>query len=241
MEVIILAGGLGTRLNSVVKDVPKCMADVAGHPFLWYLLRYLSRYKVVRVVLALGHLRDVVIDWIDRCAEKYPFSIDYSIEKVPLGTGGAIKNAMEKTTMNDVAVINGDTFYNVDLDALYKMHRLLPSSVTLALKPMRDFDRYGNVKMDTSNNQIWSFEEKKHCEYGLINGGIYVIKKLDDIFGGLNGAFSFETDVLQPLSLKGRVYGMKYNGNFIDIGMPEDYEMAGKLLPKWINFADEIK
>lgn len=223
-EVIILAGGLGTRLRSVVSDVPKCMAPVAGKPFLWYLLKYLSHFDVERVVLSVGYLRDVIIDWIDENGDEFPFGFDYAIETTPLGTGGGIKLALEKCFSNDVIVINGDTFFDVDLDGLYGQHRLYPASITLALKPMGHFERYGNVLVN--NGLITDFEEKKHCEKGLINGGVYVINRLNDMFNGLPERFSFETGVLQPQCVKGNLYGVVQNGYFIDIGIPEDYARA---------------
>lgn len=228
-EVIILAGGLGTRLRDVVKDVPKCMASVAGKPFLWYLLQYLSRYDVEKVVLSVGYLRNVVIDWADEHGSDFPFSIEYAIETEPLGTGGAIKRAMELCRHYDIIVMNGDTFFHVDLDEVYGMHRLYPSSITLALKPMQRFSRYGNVRV--SNGLIMAFEEKKPCDNGLINGGIYVINRLGKVFDGLPDKFSFETEVLQPQCLLGNLYGVVQNGYFIDIGIPEDYERANEEFP----------
>lgn len=233
-EVIILAGGLGTRLRSVVQDVPKCMAPVAGRPFLWYLLKYLSHYNVERVVLSVGYLRDVIIKWIDQFGDEFPFSFDYAIESTPLGTGGGIKLALGKCVNNDVIVLNGDTFFNVDLDELYGQHRLHPSSITLALKPMTDFDRYGNVIVN--NNLIVAFEEKKKCKQGLINGGVYVINKQNDFFNGLQDMFSFETEVLEPQCRLGNLYGVVENGYFIDIGIPEDYERANEELPAFTLF-----
>ena len=229
-EVIILAGGLGTRLRDVVKDVPKCMAPVAGKPFLWYLLKYLSCFDVEKVVLSVGYLRDVIMDWMDENSGEFPFGFDYAMETVPLGTGGGIKLALSKCYKSNVIVLNGDTFFDVDLDGLYGQHRLHPDSITLALKPMEHFDRYGNVLVN--NGLITAFEEKKHCGKGLINGGVYVINRLGDMFNGLPERFSFETDVLQPQCVKGNLYGVVQNGYFIDIGIPEDYARANVELPQ---------
>ena len=229
-EVIILAGGLGTRLRDVVRDVPKCMAPVAGKPFLWYLLKYLSRFDVVRVVLSVGYLRDVVINWVGSHRAEFPFDFDYAIETSPLGTGGGIKLALGKCASQDVVVMNGDTLFNVDIDALYGRHRLFPASITLALKPMRNFSRYGNVVVN--NGLVVRFEEKQYCEAGLINGGVYVINKSESLFAGLPDKFSFETDVLQPQSEHGSVYGVADEGYFIDIGIPEDYARANVDFPK---------
>lgn len=236
MEVIILAGGLGTRLRSEVKDVPKCMAPVAGKPFLWYLLKDLSKYKeVTRVILSVGYLREVIFEWINQVREEFPFEFDYAIEEQPLGTGGGIKLALSKATTNDVIVLNGDTYFAVDLNELMVKHRLYPSSVTLALKPMQDFDRYGRVMIDTVDNRIVEFKEKGSYKEGLINGGIYVVNRLEPIFEGLPERFSFETAVFEPQCKLGKLFGVVQNGYFIDIGIPEDYHKANIEFPHLFN------
>ncbi len=185
MEVIILAGGLGTRLRSVVSEVPKCMAPVADKPFLWYLLKYLTRFDVNRVILSVGYLRDVIFKWIDEVKDEFPFVFDYAVEEEPLGTGGGIKLALSKATTGDVIVLNGDTFFDVNLNELLEAHRLYPSAVTIALKPMREFERYGRVIINEMDNRIVEFKEKECCKEGLINGGVYVINRLEPIFNGL--------------------------------------------------------
>ena len=227
MEVIILAGGLGTRLRSEVKDVPKCMALVAGKPFLWYLLTDLKKYKdVKRVILSVGYLREVIFEWIPTIKDEFPFVFDYAIEEEPLGTGGGIKLALSKSQTNDVVVLNGDTFFAVNLRELMEAHRLYPSAVTLVLKPMQDFERYGRVIIDEVDKRIVEFKEKEYCTKGLINGGVYVINKLEPIFEGLPEKFSFETAVLEPQCKVGKLFGVVQKGYFIDIGIPGDYYKA---------------
>lgn len=226
MEVIILAGGFGTRLRSVVREVPKCMASVAGKPFLWYLLKYLTRYDVSKVILSLGYLRGIVIEWIEEVKDEFPFSFDCAIEEEPLGTGGGIRLALSKASTNDVVVLNGDTFFDVNLNELMEAHRLYPSAVTLALKPMRDFERYGRVFINRVDNRIIAFKEKEYCKEGLINGGVYVINRLEPVFEGHPQKFSFETAVLEPQCKLGNLFGVVQNGYFIDIGIPEDYHKA---------------
>ena len=168
MEVIILAGGLGTRLRSVVSEVPKCMAPIAGKPFLWYILKYLTKYNVSKVILSVGYLREVIFQWIDKVKDDFPFSFDYAIEEEPLGTGGGIKLALEKVKNDDVVVLNGDTFFDVDFDNLLSCHKKGKKSITLALKPMTQFDRYGTVNFNTEDRTITQFNEKQYCEKGLI-------------------------------------------------------------------------
>ena len=227
MEVIILAGGLGTRLRSVVSEVPKCMAPVAGKPFLWYLLKYLTRFEQVdRVILSVGYLREVIFKWIDEVKDEFPFEFDYAVEEEPLGTGGGIKLALSKVRGVDAVVLNGDTFFDVDLKALMGQHRLLPSAITLALKPMKEFDRYGRVVIDTIDNRIEEFKEKEYCEEGMINGGVYAVSRINLPLVELPKKFSFEKDVLEPMTVQHKVYGLIQNGYFIDIGIPEDYQKA---------------
>ena len=228
MEVIILAGGLGTRLRSVVSEVPKCMAPVVGKPFLWYLLKYLTRFDVNRVVLSVGYLREVIFKWIDEVKEEFPFVFDYAIEEEPLGTGGGIKLALGKINDERAFVLNGDTFFDVDLMQLYDAHVIGKKAITLALKPMKNFDRYGTVNMEPISGTILSFNEKQYCEEGLINGGVYVISKDAPIFEGLGSKFSFETAVLEPQCSRQQLLGVVQNGYFIDIGVPVDYMRAQK-------------
>lgn len=226
MEVIILAGGLGTRLRSVVSEVPKCMAPVAGKPFLWYLLKYLTRYDVDRVILSVGYLREVIMAWIDENGKEFPFAFDYAVEEEPLGTGGGIKLALDKANDPYVVVLNGDTFFDVNLDDLTRNHTIGKKAITLALKPMRDFNRYGTVDYDQITGTILAFNEKKECKEGLINGGVYVINRLASIFKQLPTKFSFETAVLEPQCAMSNLLGVVQDGYFIDIGIPEDYNKA---------------
>lgn len=232
MEVIILAGGLGTRLRSVVKDVPKCMAPIAGKPFLWYLLKYLARYDVSRVTLSVGYLREVIFEWIDEVKDAFPFEFDYAVEEEPLGTGGGIKLALSKAKTADVVILNGDTLFDVDLNELMFQHKESQAEVTLALKPMKNFDRYGQVL--TSGSFISKFVEKKQCDEGDINGGVYVIKRGTKLLEGLPTKFSFEKDVLEKNTFSRTLVGFKHNGYFIDIGIPEDYNQAEFELPRLI-------
>ena len=173
-DVVILAGGLGTRLRSVVSDVPKCMAPVGGRPFLDWILKWTGLFDVNRIVLSLGYMSNVVTDWIESEHRFSHVPIDWVIEETPLGTGGGIRLALSKTTTGHAVVLNGDTFFDVNLDALSAYSETSCSPVTVALKPMTDFERYGSVILD-GNGRITSFNEKGYCEKGLINGGVYCI------------------------------------------------------------------
>ena len=144
MEVIILCGGLGTRLRSVVHEIPKCLAPVNGKPFLGYMLDWLSAYSIEHVVFSVGYLKEQIIDFVQ--GQEWPFAYDFAVEETPLGTGGGIRLALSLCRTNQVLVLNGDTFYPVALDRIP-----FDFPITLALKPLKDFDRYGSVSVAASS------------------------------------------------------------------------------------------
>jgi len=223
MESIILAGGLGTRLQGVIGAYPKCMAPVNGRPFLSYLLEYLSAQGCTRAILSLGFKHEVVIEWLQ--TQTLSFPVDFVIETEPLGTGGGIQLAMREAKTANVAVLNGDTMFMVDMKEMMQFHIVNHSATTLALKQMHNFDRYGVVNTDTTNH-VTSFEEKQQRDTGLINGGVYVINK-EQFFGKqLPKQFSFEKHYLEAFVTEQQFYGYKSEAYFIDIGIPVDYTQA---------------
>ncbi|MCL4321330.1 MAG: nucleotidyltransferase family protein [Deltaproteobacteria bacterium] len=251
-QAIILAGGLGTRLKAVIKDIPKPMADIDGKPFLEYLLRFLSAQGIEEVIISCGYKHEVIENYFK--GRFGGLKIYYSIESEPLGTGGAVKKALEfinagnKNADNkkyeDILILNGDTFFNISLKELYGFHKAKNSDLTLALKALKNFDRYGTVKIDY-NNKIKGFEEKKPQKEGFINGGIYLlsvnlINLLLSSKLNLSAVFSFEKDFLEVYyNYKDKdikkgfgLYGLPFDENsyFIDIGIPSDYESAKKEL-----------
>lgn len=221
-EAIVLAGGFGTRLQKVVSEVPKPMAPVAGKPFLQYILDYLIAHKVTHAVLAVGYLRETIIDFF---GDQYQsLKITYSIEDNPLGTGGGILQACNYLNGDNAFVINGDTFFDVDLIELSAYHQTNNALLTVALKKMEKFDRYGTVELG-SDGKITGFLEKKYLDEGLINGGIYCLNK--QVFHPeLPQVFSFEKEILEKEIVNRKIYGLRSEGYFIDIGIPEDYARA---------------
>jgi D-glycero-alpha-D-manno-heptose 1-phosphate guanylyltransferase len=223
MEAIILAGGLGTRLRSVVPDLPKCMAPINGIPFISYLIDHLNKEGITNFVFSLGYKSEAFISLIE---EKLPMkNFTVVIEDEPLGTGGAIKLACEKVKNENVIALNGDSLFKVNLKALMNFHLTNKANCTLALKPMKNFDRYGSVEVDTSN-KIMSFKEKKFVEYGNINGGVYAINIPSFIQLPLTSKFSMEQDYLEKYTKEGFFNGFIQDNYFIDIGIPEDYARA---------------
>jgi D-glycero-alpha-D-manno-heptose 1-phosphate guanylyltransferase len=222
-EAILLAGGLGTRLRDAVPDLPKCMAPVAGRPFLSYVIDYLRMQGVQHLTFSLGYKSEIVEDFLQ---QQYP-TLSYStvIESEPLGTGGAIHLSMQKTTTNDIIVANADTLFEVDIASLLLIHRSLNAACTLALKPMQQFDRYGVVETD-AEGRITSFKEKQWYASGQINGGLYIVNKEQFLQHTFPQQFSFEKDYLEKYCEQDPFYAAIQNGYFIDIGVPEDYSKA---------------
>lgn len=228
-EAIILAGGAGTRLQGVVKNVPKPMADIKGRPFLCYVMDYLLEHDINRILFSVGYKHEIIRDYF---GSRYKnLEIEYVVENEPLGTGGAIKKAMEFVREDDFLILNGDTFFNVDLKKLFLFHLSNVPTLTLSLKPMNNFDRYGTVIIE--GNMVKGFEEKSFRDFGYINGGVYAVNK--GICSYLkqyndNFRFSIEVDFLQKNVNLLKISAFISDGYFIDIGVPEDYEKAQKEL-----------
>ncbi len=219
-EAIILVGGLGTRLRSVVADVPKCMAPVNGIPFINFVISYLKNEGVERFILSLGYKSEVIIEYIEK--EFKNTEIEYVIEKEPLGTGGAVKLACSKVKGSDVLILNGDTLFNIDIKYFADFHNNNKADFSVALKEMKDFNRYGSVEID-NNFAIKAFNEKMFCSKGLINGGVYALKVSPFLQIPFPSAFSFEKDYLEKNIDSKKFYGLPCEYYFIDIGIPEDY------------------
>ena len=225
LEAIILAGGLGTRLRDTVPDLPKPMAPINGKPFLEYQLEWLSKYDIKKIVLSTGFMADKISSYFGNEYNGIP--LEYSIETTPLGTGGAIAYSLQKTSGKNVLVVNGDTWFPINIKDFLSFHKKLKSDISLALKRMTNFSRYGTVDMDKET--ILHFNEKKKCEEGLINGGIYLLNKR--VFDNIDkSTFSFEKEILEKRSESGYIKGMIFDSPFIDIGIPEDNERATHLM-----------
>lgn len=223
MEVIVLAGGLGTRLRSMVPSLPKCLAEINEVPFIKYIIEYLKQNNINRIIFSLGYKSEYVVDYIN----KYNFGIDivYSIEDKPLGTGGAVKKAIILAKSNDIYILNGDTFYDVNLLSFLSFHLKNKSACSISLKPMFNFERYGAVLIN-NNSQIIEFKEKEYCNVGLINGGVIIINV--NYFNNLDlpETFSFEDIFIKKVIEQKRIYGLVNDNYFIDIGIPDDYKRA---------------
>ena len=229
-QAIILAGGLGTRLRLVVPDMPKCMAPVAGRPFIHYVIEHLRKQGVEKFIFSVGYKSDMIIEYINH--QYLPsgnldttLQVQYSVEEEPLGTGGAIKLACSLASEKNVLVVNGDTLFSLDVNKLRVFHQICGADCTLSLKAMQNFDRYGLVEMN-KDYTIASFKEKQHYQSGFINAGVYALNAAKFIREDLPEKFSFEKDWLEKYFDKRRFYGVVQDSYFIDIGIPDDYERA---------------
>ena len=223
MECIVLAGGLGTRLRGAIGDFPKCMAPVNDQPFLHYILNYLQQQSCTRLILSLGYKHEIITEWLR--TQTIPFAIDFVIEYEPLGTGGGIRLALQKAKSQHVYVLNGDTFFKVNLHEMYQFHIQQQAGATLALKPMQNFERYGVVNTD-DKHCVLTFEEKQYRAQGNINGGIYVLNKDFVMQKKLPAKCSFEKDFFEAFVHEKHFSAFISDSYFIDIGIPEDYEKA---------------
>ena len=228
MEAVILAGGMGKRLRKIVKDVPKPMAPVNNKPFLFYLLHWISKYPVEKVIISVGYKAGSIRDYFGDSFENIP--LVYETEEMPLGTGGAIVKALKNTTGSDMLIMNGDTWFPVDLNKFYSSHISVKSTFSIALKRMQKFSRYGSV--ECREGKITKFNEKKFCEGGLINGGIYLVNRSFFESRLFPDKFSLENDILVKAAGTSVLNGVIFDDPFIDIGTPEDYQRASILINK---------
>lgn len=222
-EAIILAGGLGTRLRSVVEERPKSMALINEKPFLEYLFDFLITQGINRFILSVGYKSTFITAHFKN--EYKGCEIEYVTEDEPLGTGGAIKKAIEAVKGENVLITNGDSLFLGDIKAQLKFHLEQNAHATLGLKPMQNFDRYGVVLTD-ENGRINAFQEKQPTVSGTINSGVYIFKR--SIFEGveLPLKFSIEKDFFEKYIQEFPFFGFVNDGYFLDIGIPEDYNKA---------------
>ena len=225
MEAIILAGGFGTRLRSVVSDVPKPMAPIGNRPFLEILLKSLYKKNFSRVIISLGFMAETVSKYFGNRFSK--MDLIYVVEDKPLGTGGAIRLAMEKATQDHVFIFNGDTFLDLEVDQLEELWQQKNNPIIVG-KHIEETDRYG--RLIVNDGYITGFAEKGTTGPGLINAGCYILPA--DLLSTyhINKRFSFEEDFLAHKIKDKSINFFETSGLFIDIGVPDDYIRAKTLL-----------
>ncbi len=221
MQAIVLAGGFGTRLQSVLKNIPKPMAPVHDKPFLAYLLEYLKSQGITHVVLSVHYLREQIEAYFG--AHYQGIDLNYAVEDQPLGTGGAILHALQFIDPAEpVFVLNGDTYLELNYQAMFAQHQKTLPALTIALRKIQDCSRYGVVTL--REQEVVAFNEQGTQAPGLINAGVYLINpELFKLFPVSMASFSFEKEFLFPHISQLRPHAFVVDDYFIDIGVPEDY------------------
>lgn len=235
MQAILLAGGLGTRLRSVVSDRPKPMALIEDRPFMEYVVRGLARFGITDIIFAVGYKGSMVEEHFGD-GTAFGIRASYAYEEELLGTAGAIKNAGRFVTEDSFFVLNADTFYRIDYGRLVTIKEENGLDMALVLREVPDVSRYGAAVLD--GVMLTGFNEKaKEAGPGTINGGVYLMsrKLLDEIPAG---KVSLEHEMIPGWMKEGRRLGGFVNdGYFIDIGVPDDYfrfqEEVKKGVIKW--------
>lgn len=232
LDVIILCGGMGKRLKSVVSDRPKPMAEISGRPFLDILIDYAAAFGFKRFILCAGYMGDVIKEYYQK-KRGLSVQVVVSQEKEPLGTAGAVKNARGLIKSSPFLVMNGDSLCRLDLLEFIRFHEEKDASFSMVLAGSGGGKDYGRVNVDNSG-RITSFEEKTEARQGgSINAGIYLLD--DNIFSVIPGGkkLSLEYDVFPEIT-GSRFYGYITKEELVDIGTPEKYlaaqQTAGKPL-----------
>ena len=226
---IVLAGGLGTRLKGVLKGLPKPMAPIRDRPFLEYQMDFWIDQGISRFILSVGYLNQTISSHF---GDSYrSVQINYVKENTPLGTGGGLLMAA-KNLAEPFLLLNGDTFFEVDLNDLCLFHNEHNAEWTMSLFRSKDLDRYMGVRL-AKTGEILVLKSKESQIDLLVNGGVYIINPSAISRLNLNPGIksSLENQLLPSfLSLGGRLLGIEFYGKFIDIGVPEDYYRAQKIL-----------
>lgn len=221
MQAILLAGGLGTRLRSVVNDRPKPMALIGDKPFMEYVVHELSRYGIDEIIFAVGYKGSMVEEYFGD-GSRFGVKVSYAYEEELLGTAGAIKNAGRFVTEDTFFVLNADTFYQMDYGRLLRVKAENRLEMALVLREVPDISRYGAAVLDGA--MLAGFNEKTaEKRPGTINGGVYLMNRelLSEI---PEGKVSLENEMIPKWMAEGkRLGGFVNDGYFIDIGIPEDY------------------
>ncbi len=236
-KVVLLVGGMGTRLRSVVPSTPKPLASMGERSFLELLVQQLRFQGVRRLIMCTGYLASQIEHEFGR-GDAWDVDIEYARELQPLGTAGAVRLAQQYLQEStDFLVMNGDSFMEMDFHELLCFHRTHKALATLAVRKVHDTGRYGTVHVDT-DGQVTGFAEKSaDSSPGLVNAGVYVFNR--EVLAHIpEGNASLEKDVFPRLIGHG-LFALEQRGMFIDIGTPEDYAKAQHLCERLYEAASQ--
>ena len=229
-QALIICGGRGTRLKPLTNRMPKPLLPVKGTPFLEFLMDYLKIQGFSNFILATGYKSKMIENYFGR-GEDLGVNIDYSKERVPLGTGGAVKKAESLITGKEIVVLNGDSFADLDLKKMIRLHNKMKQPITMAVARTKDSGRSGQLGIN--KGIVTRFEEKGKQKEGFVNAGVYVFRK--ELLGSIpKKKVSLEKEIF-PKFL-GKIATFETNGYFIDIGVKKDYRRfkkeAGRIMPE---------
>ena len=227
-DTLILCGGKGTRLQKIVSDKPKILADIKSAPFIKYLLEYLQKMGVKRTILCTGNKHDQIKKWIKT---EYSGNIEviFSYEKKRLDTGGAIKNAYELINSNNFIVLNGDSYCKINYKDLLLKHSKSEALLTIVVTSSTVNNEYGSVAIDKNNNVIKFKEKATNNNKSYINAGIYCFSKKIFNYMPTNNTFSLEKDLLEIIK-DNKYYAYVTKKRFVDIGTPKNYYLAKNII-----------
>lgn len=223
ITAVVLAGGLGTRLQTAVHDRPKILAEISGRPYITYLFDQLIETGILDVLLCTGYMAEQVFEAL---GDSYrSLTIRYSRENSPLGTGGALRNALPLISSDPVIVMNGDSFINTDLGGYVKWFFQKDRNVSILLTYVANSSRYGTVILSDDGHLIRFDEKCAGINPGWINAGVYILKKKQISKIPEKTYYSLEKEFF-PKLIGDKIYGFPCKGSFIDIGTPKSYKQA---------------
>lgn len=229
MEAIVLAGGFGTRLRHIISDVPKPMAPINHQPFLRFVFDMLTTQGIDRIVVATGYMHEKIEEAFGTSYRGA--KLLYSREDKPLLTGGAVKKALDLCRDERVYIVNGDTYFEVDLLQMQEQMCIHKADFVIAAKHLQNFDRYGRLELK-EDGQVVAFLEKQSTLDGMINGGVYLMKR-SFLDSESRVCFSLEKDVMEIDTVNRNIFAYPFDGYFIDIGVPDDYARAQQTLKQY--------
>lgn len=229
MDMIILAGGFGTRLKSLFADIPKPLVKINDTPFLEILInKFIQSEYISKIILATGYKSSIIEDHIKTKYRDLP--IEFSIELSPLGTGGAVKKAFSRCQSENILVLNGDSYLDFSLNDMINHHQKNKSDLTIAYTEITNASRFGKLEVCETTQKILAFKEKEALdEKGYINAGIYLFNRYLEKLFPQKDSFSLEKEFF-PSLMTNNIQGFFCPNTFIDIGTEESYYNAQKIL-----------
>ena len=231
MEAMILIGGLGTRIKSIENKKPKCLINISNKPFIYWTILHLIQNGITKIIFCTG-INQLIIN---KTVENYNFqnvNIDFSAENIPLGTGGAILNGLNKINNENFIILNGDTIFDIQINELYNFHLNQNSDLTYSLYKLNKRNtEYGGIEYKKDNTITNHYQLNYDSKSSIIDAGLRIINKksLYNYMANHNSSvskISFENDIapwfIENLQVKGKIY----NSEFYDIGNSESYKLT---------------